>query len=53
MATLIFQNTSFTVITRDGQPWLQAAEIARALGLPAAIASAAFMSATRANLPLR
>lgn len=29
---LVFENTAFNVIDRDGQPWLQGADIARALG---------------------
>lgn len=30
--TLTFQSTTFNVVARDGQPWLKAADIARALG---------------------
>ncbi|MBA4707526.1 BRO-N domain-containing protein [Aquitalea aquatica] len=30
--SLVFQNTQFDVIDQDGQPWLKAADIARALG---------------------
>jgi prophage antirepressor-like protein len=32
MTGLIFQNTHFDVVSRDGQQWLHAAQIARALG---------------------
>lgn len=32
MNALAFQNTTFDVVDRDGQPWLKAADIARALG---------------------
>lgn len=30
--SLVFQNTQFDVVDQDGQPWLKAADIARALG---------------------
>lgn len=30
--SLVFQNTTFSVVDRNGQPWLRASEIAQALG---------------------
>ena len=32
MNTLAFHNTQFDIVDRDGQPWLQAVQIAKALG---------------------
>lgn len=32
MQALAFHNTQFDIVDRDGQPWLQAAQIAKALG---------------------
>ncbi|MBV5301926.1 MAG: hypothetical protein J0649_09125 [Methylococcales bacterium] len=32
LPSLVFQNTTFTVIDRNGEPWLKASEIAQALG---------------------
>ncbi|HEH8465569.1 TPA: hypothetical protein SH274_001811 [Pseudomonas aeruginosa] len=32
MKALAFHNTQFDIVDRDGQPWLQAAQIAKALG---------------------